>query len=69
MPDTNEKPKTYKRELALAVLLFWAGLIVWGTADPSTGAQETGRAITMPVFLLVAGAFGLDAAFKQRSIR
>lgn len=57
--------KTYKREVAICLLLFWAGLIVWGHLDPSTGAAETGKGITMPVFLILAGAFGIDAVFKQ----
>lgn len=65
-PTKKEKrPKTLKREVATATLLFWAGLIIWGHLDPSTGAAETGLAITMPVFLLVAGAYGIDAVFRQ----
>lgn len=60
------RPKTYKREVAVLCLAFWAGLIIWGHIDPRTGAEETGLAITMPVFLLVASAFGIDAVFKQR---
>jgi hypothetical protein len=62
---SEQRPKTYKREVASAIALFWAGLIIWGHIDPSTGAAETGQAITIPVFMLVAGAFGIDAIFKQ----
>lgn len=66
VPAPAGRKKTYKREIAFATLLFWAGLIVWGHIDPTTGAHESGLAITMPVILLVASAFGIDAVFKHR---
>ena len=66
--QTSGRPsvgKTFKREAAAAVALFWAGLIVWGILEPSTGAREVGETITVPVLMLMAGAFGIDAVFKQ----
>jgi len=63
--SSDRRPKTYKREIATAIAVFWAGLIIWGHIDPSTGAAETGMGITIPVFMLIAGAFGIDAFFKQ----
>ena len=53
-----ERVKTYKRELALALLVFW-GYVVLNT-DP-----ETTTAITPWVFLYTLGAFGLDAYSRQ----
>jgi hypothetical protein len=52
------KTKTYKRELAIALLVFW-GYVTLNT-DP-----ETTMAITPWVFLYTLGAFGLDAYSKQ----
>ena len=50
--------KTYKRELAVALLVFWGYCVV-------TLAPETTTAITPWVFLYVLGAFGMDSYAKQ----
>lgn len=50
--------KTYKRELAVALLVFWGYCVL-------TLEFETVGAITPWVFLYVLGAFGIDAYSKQ----
>ena len=50
--------KTYKRELAVLLLIFWGYCVV--TLDFNTVG-----AITPWVFLYVLGAFGIDAYSKQ----
>ena len=50
--------KTYKRELAVALLVFWGYCVV-------TLSPETTTAITPWVFLYVLGAFGMDSYAKQ----
>jgi hypothetical protein len=50
--------KTYKRELAIALLVFWGYCVV-------TLSPETTTAITPWVFLYVLGAFGMDSYAKQ----
>jgi len=56
---TKSKPvKTYKRELAALLLVFWGYCVV--TLDFNTVG-----AITPWVFLYVLGAFGIDAYSKQ----
>ena len=50
--------KTYKRELAVALLVFWGYCVV-------TLPAETTTAITPWVFLYVLGAFGMDSYAKQ----
>jgi hypothetical protein len=54
--------KTYKRELAVALLVFWGYCVV-------TLSPETTTAITPWVFLYVLGAFGMDSYAKQVSAR
>lgn len=54
--------KTYKRELAVALLVFWGYCVV-------TLAPETTTAITPWVFLYVLGAFGMDSYAKQVQAR
>lgn len=51
--------------MAATVAVFWACLVVWGHADPDTGAADTAKAITVPVLMLLAGAFGIDSFYKQ----
>ena len=50
--------KTYKRELAVALLVFWGYCVV-------TLSPETTTAITPWVFLYVLGEFGMDSYAKQ----
>ena len=52
------KRKTYKRELAVALLIFCGYCVV-------TVSPETTTAITPWVFLYVLGAFGMDSYAKQ----
>lgn len=59
----DEREKTYKRELAAAMLAFLGGLVIWGVFDP--GAADAARFLTLPVFTFAGGAFGLDAMSKQ----
>lgn len=53
-----KKNKTYKRELAIALLVFWGYCVVTLSVDTTT-------AITPWVFLYVLGAFGMDSYAKQ----
>lgn len=60
------QPKTYKRETALGLLLFWMALGVTALVFPSTaGVFETA---TWPILGFAGGAFGLDATFKQGGV-
>ena len=54
--------KTYKRELALALLIFW-GYVV------ETSNVGTVEAITPWIFLYTLGAFGIDAYSKQIKVK
>lgn len=56
-------PKTYKREVAGLMLLFLAGLTVWGVWEPE--AKEASRFYAIFIFTFSAGAWGLDAWAKQ----
>lgn len=62
MTQSNEnqtkQSKTWKREIACALLVFW-GYIVF---DGNVNMVEV---ITLPVFLYTLGAFGMDAYSKQ----
>ncbi len=55
--------KTYKRELAILMLAFLAGLVVWGIYNSE--ARDAARFLTLPIFTFAGGAFGLDALAKQ----
>ncbi len=55
--------KTYKREVASIMLAFLAIMYVWGVYNPSS--LQVAEYLTTPVFLFVAGAFGMDAYSKQ----
>lgn len=55
--------KTYKREVAGLMLLFLAGLTVWGVWEPE--AKEASRFFAIFIFTFAAGAWGLDAWAKQ----
>lgn len=56
-------PKTYKREVASVMLVFLGGMFIWGVYSP--GAQQAAEFLTLPIFTFVAGAFAIDAVFKQ----
>jgi len=58
-----ERPKTYKREVALGLVLFLLGLFVWGVWDER--AMQAAEFLTLPVFAFLGGAFGMDAFAKQ----
>lgn len=58
--STQSTQKTYKRELAVFLLLFWGYCV-------TELSHETVEAITPWVFIYVLGAFGLDAFGKQIS--
>lgn len=58
-------PKTYKRETAIAMLLALSGLFLWGLIAQRVDVVEVGKFLTMPVFLFLGGAFGIDAMAKQ----
>jgi hypothetical protein len=55
--------KTYKREVAGAMLAFGAVLFIWGVKEPL--ALEAAKFLTFPIFTFAAGAFAIDAIFKQ----
>jgi hypothetical protein len=65
MATEKTTSKTYKREAAGVMLLFLAGLFLWGIYDPSSRADETAEFLTLPVFTFAGAAFSLDAVFKQ----
>ena len=56
------RTKTYKRELAIALLVFWGYCVL-------NVVPETTVAITPWVFLYVLGAFGMDSYAKQINAR
>lgn len=64
-PDGPVAPnaKTYKREVAVAMLVYLFAFFLWGVFEPR--ADEAARFLTLPVFTFAAGAFGLDALAKQ----
>lgn len=55
--------KTYKRETALALIVFLCVLFIAGIWEPR--AAEAAQYLTAPVFLFMGAAFGLDAYSKQ----
>lgn len=60
------KNKTYKREVALALLAFIVilcvvDLLTFGT----TAAFKWAELLWVPIFVFAMAAFGLDAAAKQ----
>lgn len=57
------KPKTYKREVAMVLLMWIIGMSVWGVWEPQ--AAQAAQFFTLPVFTFAGGAFAIDAAFKQ----
>lgn len=55
--------KTYKREVAIAMFVFLAGLFVWGVYDAE--AKDSARFLTLPIFGFGGAAFALDWRTKQ----
>ena len=55
--------KTFKRELAAAMLGFLGVFFIWGVSNLQ--AAEAARFLTLPIFSFAGGAFGLDAWAKQ----
>lgn len=59
--------KTYKRELAVVMLVALFGLFGWGVFDPE--AKQVAEFLTLPIFTFAGGAFALDSTLKQGSRR
>lgn len=55
--------KTYKRELASAMLVFLGALFCSGLYYQE--AMQAAEFLTTPVFLFSAAAFGIDSYAKQ----
>jgi len=62
MSDVPEK--TYKRELAVAMLLALSCLFAFGIVS-NDRAFDAAKFLTTPIFAFAGGAFALDAKFKQ----
>lgn len=58
---TNQK--TYKREVAGAMLLALFGYFTWGIFNEE--ANRVAEFLTLPVFTFAGAAFAIDAVFKQ----
>lgn len=57
------KQKTYKREIAILMLAFYFASLFVSLWEPE--AFRLAESAKYPVFTFAAGAFALDAAFKQ----
>jgi hypothetical protein len=57
--------KTYKREVAVAMLIFVGAFHVLGMWMPE--AIQVAEYLTTPVFIFAGAAFGMDAYAKQVS--
>jgi hypothetical protein len=57
--------KTYKREVAGALLLFLMGIFVWAVVEETGRAMQIAEFLTLPIFTFAGGAFALDSVFKQ----
>ena len=55
--------KTWKRETAWFLLVALLGFHAWGVFEPQ--AKDAAENLTVPIFLFIGGAFGLDAMAKQ----
>lgn len=55
---TSQGKKTWKRELAVILLMFWSYIVLSGNVPMV-------EAITFPIFIYVLGAFGMDSYAKQ----
>jgi hypothetical protein len=58
-----DTPKTFKRELACIMLLYWAGMNTAGIWYPE--ALQAAEASKIVIWTFVGGAFALDAGAKQ----
>ena len=58
-----EPQKTYKRETAAAMLLYYFVMLTLGIRYPEAGAAA--EAVKIPAFTFAAGAFALDVGAKQ----
>ena len=59
----EERPKTYKREVACVMLVLTFGLAIGGAWEPQ--AMAVAEIMVWPVFMFAGAAFGLDAFAKQ----
>lgn len=57
--------KTYKREVAVVMLLYYFVMLTLGVWYPEAGAAA--EAVKIPAFTFAAGAFAIDAGSKQWS--
>jgi len=57
--------KTYKREVAAVLLLYYFGMLTASIWYPD--ASEAAESVKIPAFTFATGAFALDAASKQFS--
>ena len=55
--------KTYKREVAFLLLVFWGAITVWGVYVEA--AMQASQYMAFFVFAFAMGAYGLDAWAKQ----
>lgn len=55
--------KTYKREIAAAMLVFLAGLLIWGVWEPE--AANAAQGVMGYIFAFAGAMFGMDAYAKQ----
>lgn len=56
--DTERK--SYKRETAVALLIFVCGMFVWGAGWSNEVATESAKYLSVPVFAFTFGAFGIE---------
>ncbi len=59
--------KTYKREVACIMLLYYFTMLTLGIWYPD--ASTAADAVKIPAFTFAAGAFALDAGAKQWGAR
>jgi hypothetical protein len=57
--------KTWKREVAIAQLVFLGGLYLYGLYEPASPAFETAESLKVLIFTFAGGAFALDWQAKQ----
>lgn len=61
----TKEGRTYKREVAVGLLVFWAGMVVWTMLVMNTSVLGI---ITAPIFLFAGGAFTMDWTAKQTNL-
>ena len=57
--------KSYKREVALAILAFTLGMFTWHVATGNQNAFKVADRVFDWAMLLTVAAFGFDAVTKQ----